>query len=185
MIKGIGVDIIEVKRIAMSLEKHDFAEKFFSDEERAYCDSKKKQSAQSYAARFAAKEAFVKALGTGFSNGSFKDIFVLKDYLESYAKYLGLDYEDVIDEFNEYMFEKTSKIPMEEIEKAVKEKEKEESESNRIASPYTKTAPIKSNKQFIFMLILITVLVIIAIIWSIKQITVGSTGANIAGYFNK
>lgn len=54
--------------------------------------------------------------------GAFKDIFVLKDYLESYAKYLGLDYEDVIDEFNEYMFEKTSKIPMEEIEKAVKEK---------------------------------------------------------------
>ena len=117
--------------------------------------------------------------------GAFKDIFVLKDYLESYAKYLGLDYEDVIDEFNEYMFEKTSKIPMEEIEKAVKEKEKEENESNRIASPYTKAAPIKSNKQFIFMLILITVLVIIAIIWSIKQITVGSTGANIAGYFNK
>lgn len=117
--------------------------------------------------------------------GAFKDIFVLKDYLESYAKYLGLDYEDVIDEFNEYMFEKTSKIPMEEIEKSVKEKEKEESESNRIASPYTKAAPIKSNKQFIFMLILITVLVIIAIIWSIKQITVGSTGANIAGYFNK
>ena len=117
--------------------------------------------------------------------GAFKDIFVLKDYLESYAKYLGLDYEDVIDEFNEYMFEKTSKIPMEEIEKAVKEKEKEESESHRIASPYTKAATIKSNKQFIFMLILITVLVIIAIIWSIKQITVGSTGANIAGYFNK
>lgn len=117
--------------------------------------------------------------------GAFKDIFVLKDYLESYAKYLGLDYEDVIDEFNEYMFEKTSKIPMEEIEKAVKEKEKEESESNRIASPYTKAAPIKSNKQFIFMLILITVLVIIAIIWSIKQITVGSTGTNIASYFNK
>lgn len=117
--------------------------------------------------------------------GAFKDIFLLKDYLESYAKYLGIDYEDVIDEFNEYMFEKTSKIPMEEIEKAVKEKEKEESESNRIASPYTKAAPIKSNKQFIFMLILITVLVIIAIIWSIKQITVGSTGANIAGYFNK
>lgn len=117
--------------------------------------------------------------------GAFKDIFVLKDYLESYAKYLGIDYEDVIDEFNEYMFEKTSKIPMEEIEKAVKEKEKEESESHRIASPYTKAAPIKSNKQFIFMLILITVLVIIAIIWSIKQITVGSTGTNIASYFNK
>ena len=117
--------------------------------------------------------------------GAFKDIFVLKDYLESYAKYLGIDYEDVIDEFNEYMFEKTSKIPMEEIEKAVKNTIEEEANDDRIASPYTKAAPIKSNKQFIFMLILITVLVIIAIIWSIKQITVGSTGANIAGYFNK
>lgn len=117
--------------------------------------------------------------------GSFKDIFLLKDYLESYSKYLGLDYENVIDEFNEYMFEKTSKIPMEEIEKAVKEKEKEESESNRIASPYTKAAPIKSNKQFVFMLVLITILVVIAIIWSIKQITIGSTGANITNYFNK
>ena len=124
-----------------------------------------------------------RAQSTAYYN--FQTTGVLKDYLESYAKYLGIDYEDVIDEFNEYMFEKTSKIPMEEIEKAVKEKEKEESESNRIASPYTKAAPIKSNKQFIFMLILITVLVIIAIIWSIKQITVGSTGANIAGYFNK
>lgn len=117
--------------------------------------------------------------------GAFKDIFVLKDYLESYAKYLGLDYEDVIDEFNEYMFEKTSKIPMEEIEKAVREKEKEESESNRIASPYTKAVPMKNNKQFVFMLVLITILVVIAIIWSIKQITVGSTGANITNYFNK
>ena len=117
--------------------------------------------------------------------GAFKDIFELKEYISSYAKYLGLDEQELIDEFNEYMFEKTSKIPMEEIEKAVKEKEKEESESNRIASPYTKAAPIKSNKQFIFILVLIVVLIVIAIIWSIKQITVGSTGANIASYFNK
>ena len=71
------------------------------------------------------------------------------------------------------------------IEQAVKNTIEEEANDDRIASPYTKAAPIKSNKQFIFMLILITVLVIIAIIWSIKQITVGSTGANIAGYFNK
>ena len=117
--------------------------------------------------------------------GCFKDIFELKDYIREYSKYLGMNPDKMVDEFNEYMFEKTSKIPMEEIEKAVKEKEKEESESNRIASPYTKAAPIKSNKQFIFILVLIVVLIVIAIIWSIKQITVGSTGANIASYFNK
>ena len=41
--------------------------------------------------------------------GSFKDIFELKDYLYTYAKYLGLDENKILDEFNEYMFEYTSK----------------------------------------------------------------------------
>lgn len=106
--------------------------------------------------------------------GSFKDIFELKEYLESYAKYLGLDYKEVIDKFNEFMFEKTSKIPMDEIEKAVREKEKEDALSDRIASPYTKLAPIKDNKQFVITLIIIFILVILAVIWSVKQITMGS-----------
>ena len=47
--------------------------------------------------------------------GAFKDIFVLKDYLESYAKYLGIDYDDVKDEFNDIMIEKTRKKPMEHL----------------------------------------------------------------------
>ena len=58
--------------------------------------------------------------------GSFKDIFELKKYIKDYAKYLGLNQDDVIDEFNTYLFETTSKIPMDEIEKAVREKEIEE-----------------------------------------------------------
>ena len=79
--------------------------------------------------------------------GAFKDIFELKKYISDYAKYLGLNSEEVIDEFNEYMFEKTSKIPMERIEQAVKNTIEEEANDDRIASPYTKAAPIKSNKQ--------------------------------------
>ena len=55
--------------------------------------------------------------------GCFKDIFVLKDYIKNYAKYLGFDDNKVIDEFNEYLFEYTSKIPVEEIEKAVNDEE--------------------------------------------------------------
>lgn len=117
--------------------------------------------------------------------GAFKDIFALKEYISNYAKYLGLNPVEFIDEFNEFMFEKTSKIPMEEIEKAAKEKQTLEANDNRVASPYTKAAPIENNKQFIIIIIVIIILIILAVIWSIKQITIGSTTTNILSYFNK
>lgn len=103
--------------------------------------------------------------------GAFKDIFVLKEYIENYSKYLGLNPNEVIDEFNEFMFEKTSKIPMDEIKKAAREKAEAEEKEDKISSPYTKAAPKSSDKQFIITLIIIVVLVILAIFWSIKQIT--------------
>ena len=102
--------------------------------------------------------------------GAFKDIFELKKYISDYAKYLGLNSEEVIDEFNEYMFEKTSKIPMERIEQAVKNTIEEEANDDRIASPYTKAAPIHTNKQSIFSIIAIIIMVILVIIWSINQL---------------
>ena len=65
----------------------------------------------------------------------FKDIFYLKYFIRDYAKYLGLDSEKIIDEFNEYLFDETSKIPIDIIEQAKKEK-KEDTEE--LSSPYTK-----------------------------------------------
>ncbi len=66
MILGIGTDIIAVGRIERVLAQNPrFAEKVFSPRERAYCE-KRANPAQSYAARFAAKEAVMKALGTGW-----------------------------------------------------------------------------------------------------------------------
>lgn len=64
--KGLGNDIIEIARIEASIQKHGkyFLERVFTDKERAYCDGKK-NSASSYAGRFAAKEAIAKALGSG------------------------------------------------------------------------------------------------------------------------
>ena len=59
------------------------------------------------------------------SIGSFEDIYDLKQKMVEYAKYLGLNTETVINKFNEYMFDYTSKIPMDEIEKQVREKNKE------------------------------------------------------------
>ena len=70
--------------------------------------------------------------------GAFKDIYELKDYIASYAKYLGLDENQLIDEFNEYMFEYTSKIPIKEIEKTIELKIKEEKKDEKVVSPYTK-----------------------------------------------
>lgn len=103
--------------------------------------------------------------------GAFKDIFELKNYLENYSKYLGLNNEEVIDEFNEYLFEKTSKIPMEKIEQAAIENSILEENSEKISSPYTRPAPKSNNLQFIVSIIVIIILVILTIVWSINQIT--------------
>lgn len=77
MIKGTGVDIIEISRIKTAIEKDNkFIKKIFSEKEIEYCESKVKK-AQHYAARFASKEAFFKAIGTGWRKGmSWTDISI-------------------------------------------------------------------------------------------------------------
>ena len=70
MIKGIGIDLIEVERVAVKISKKTgFRELVFSKNEIAYCE-KKTNKFEHYAARFAAKEAFFKAIGTGWKNGT-------------------------------------------------------------------------------------------------------------------
>jgi holo-[acyl-carrier protein] synthase len=72
-----GVDIIEIERIKKSLEStgHKFRDTVFTCKEIEYCEARKAVKYKSYAARFAAKEAVSKALGTGFSEGlGWKDI---------------------------------------------------------------------------------------------------------------
>ena len=66
---GLGVDIVEIERMRRILARTpNFRMRMFSEEERAYCDAKAAPEVH-YATRFAAKEAVVKALGTGFSRG--------------------------------------------------------------------------------------------------------------------
>lgn len=78
MIFGIGVDICEVDRFIRLSENEEFLKRIFSEEEISYCKSFKKKE-QCFAARFAAKEAFVKALGTGmFNSVSLKEIEIKK-----------------------------------------------------------------------------------------------------------
>lgn len=77
---GIGVDMLEIERMERVLERRpSFAARVFTDEERAYCE-RSARPAEHYAARFAAREAVLKALGTGFSGGiGLRDVSVSRD----------------------------------------------------------------------------------------------------------
>ena len=106
----------------------------------------------------------------------FKDVFYLKCFIRDYAKYLGLDEEKMMDEFNEYFFEETSKIPIKEIEKASREKKKEQSQEKKVASPYTitekpksKLIPIITGLIIVLLLILIGYVVVTEYVFPEKE----------------
>ncbi|HET6668596.1 MAG TPA: holo-ACP synthase [Pyrinomonadaceae bacterium] len=90
MIVSIGIDIIEVRRVREVLKRTPtFAERVFTEAERAYCDSRGVVAPQHYAARFAAKEAALKALQTGWRGGiSWHDVEIAAH--DSGAPYLVL-----------------------------------------------------------------------------------------------
>lgn len=79
MITGLGVDIVEIDRMREAIERRPrIKERLFSAEERRYCDKRSKPEVH-YALRFAAKEAVLKALGTGFSGMRFTDVEVVRE----------------------------------------------------------------------------------------------------------
>lgn len=90
---------------------------------------------------------------------AFKDVFYMKHIISEYAKYLGLDYEDMIDEFNEYMFECTSRISLDDIKKAKKKIEKNEKKEKKVLSPYTLERKNNDNILKIFMIIIVIILI--------------------------
>jgi holo-[acyl-carrier protein] synthase len=104
VIIGLGTDIIEVVRIGEMIERHGemFLQRVYTEQEIRYCQ-RRKAAMQHYAGRWAAKEAVMKTLGTGFSKGvGFKDIevctrrsgqpfMVLHGGAEEVARRLGID----------------------------------------------------------------------------------------------
>lgn len=81
MILSTGIDIVEVYRIAETMTRTPrFATRVFTPAERDYCDAKGAAAAQSYAGRFAAKEAFLKAIQTGWRGKiAWQDIEIVSD----------------------------------------------------------------------------------------------------------
>ncbi|HUZ58765.1 MAG TPA: holo-ACP synthase [Hanamia sp.] len=80
MLAGLGTDLIEINRIAEKIKKESgFRETVFSKKEIVYCESKSNKF-EHYAARFAAKESFFKALGTGWITGThFNEVEIIND----------------------------------------------------------------------------------------------------------
>ena len=81
MIRGLGIDIVEVARLAAALGRHGdhFVERVFTAAERAACD-RRADRILALAARFAAKEACLKALGTGWAEGlGFRDVEIVRE----------------------------------------------------------------------------------------------------------
>lgn len=77
MIKGLGTDLVEVSRMAKKINRDGFLKLAFTENEITYC-SGKKCPAQHFAARFAAKEAYMKSIGTGWSKeANFKEIEII------------------------------------------------------------------------------------------------------------
>lgn len=99
---------------------------------------------------------------------AFKDIFSLKYFIRDYSKYLGLSYEDMVDDFNEYLFDYTSKISIDDIKEAKKKSSKGKEPVKRISSPYTiehkRTVPVV---PIIFITVLVCVLIIVMlVVWN-------------------
>ncbi len=88
---------------------------------------------------------------------AFKDIYAFKDSIKAYAKYLGLDSDKVVDEFNAFLFQHTSRISLDDI--AALKKQKEEAE-RKVKSPYTKEYKDKVNLWPLFYVVIGCVLII-------------------------
>jgi len=95
---------------------------------------------------------------------AFKDVFYLKYFIRDYAKYLGLNYEDMIDEFNEYLFDYTSKISIDDIRKAKKKVKKSQpkEEERKIISPYTLER--KKSNSILYILFYAMLMVVVFIV---------------------
>lgn len=81
MILGIGADIIHIPRVARAIENPRFLARVYTVRERDYAHARGMGAAASFAARFAGKEALLKAFGTGLRAGALQDIEILPDAL--------------------------------------------------------------------------------------------------------
>ena len=103
------------------------------------------------------------------NNKVFKDVLELKEIVGNYAKYLGLDSDKLLDELNDYLFEKTSKISIEDIKMSMNKTKPLE---KKIRSPYTIEIKPKNDWLLVVAIILIIVIVLVMFYFILKEILI-------------
>ena len=98
----------------------------------------------------------------------FKDVLDLKDMIRIYSKYLGLDDEKLLAELDDFLFEKTSKISVEDVQERLKEEQEKKKHEKKIHTPYT--LEIKSDKNFTFAIIVLIMLFILVLFYILLKI---------------
>jgi cytoskeletal protein RodZ len=101
----------------------------------------------------------------------FKDVLELKEISSLYAKYLGLDSESILDEINDYLFEKTSKIDLDDLKDRIETIKKEE-EKKRVRTPYTIEKDDNSSKT-IFSIIVVLVIILVIFYILLRKLIIG------------
>lgn len=91
----------------------------------------------------------------------FKDILELKDMVKLYAKYLGLDDEKLLGEVDDFLFEKTSRISIEDIKERLKQEQENKKNEKKIRTPYTIEFENKKNITLIVIIIIVIVLLLV------------------------
>lgn len=93
---------------------------------------------------------------------AFKDMYILKELIKDYSKYLGMDVNDVVEEFNDFLFEHTSKISVKEIEEV--KSMMDDVKPKKIVSPYTKIPKPKRDFSFLLKPLLIGFLILLVFV---------------------
>ena len=104
---------------------------------------------------------------------AFKDVFFLKETIKKYAKYLNLDEDDIMDKFNDFMFNYTSRIPVEDILEQTREINLQEAKNteNKIVSPYTIKRKSRNGIKYAIICILSVIILVILVILIVKYFT--------------
>ena len=126
-------------------------------------------------------ESQLENLEDGNAN-AFKDVFFLKEMIRKYSRYLNLDEEENIDKFNDFIFNYTSRIPIDEILQQTREINIQESGENKIASPYT-VRKKKKNTKFTILYVILIVGIIVMILLFIKYL-IDKQNPKLSNYFD-
>jgi len=89
---------------------------------------------------------------------AFKDMYILKELIKDYSKYLGMDVNDIVEEFNDFLFEHTSKISLEKVEEV--KSRMEDTGSRKAISPYTKIPKPRKDYRFLIKPLLLGILIL-------------------------